>query len=183
MQAALKASSPYITGLLAMRCVAQLLAGLEADVCQPVEARLESLKHAAPSERVLVRRALALRASRAGLRREAWDHELHALAAAQSSESQVQLWRILDQVANGLREDGARELSVLLAKAAVERIEAVREQFTGKSAVAADLEPDDLADKYALYRRTADWLAADGRVDEALAVIRLLKGEECSDFV
>ncbi len=183
MLVALKPSSPYITGSHAMRCEAQTRAALEASACQALEARLDVLQDAAPSERVLARRVLAERATRAGQRREAWEHELHALAAAQSAESQGQLWRVLGRVAVGLREAGEPELAVLLAKAAVERIEAVRDPFSGAGAAVAEFESNDLADKYALYRRTADWLAADGRGDEALLLIRLLKGEEFSDFV
>ena len=183
MLVALKPSSPYITGSHAMRCEAQTRAALDAGACLALEARLAALTDAAPSERVLARRALAEQAAQAGRRSEARAHELHALAAAQSAESQGQLWRVLGRVAASLREAGERDLAVLLAKAAVEQVEAVRDQFDGAGAAAAEFESDYLADKYALYRRSADWLAADGRANEALALIRLLKGEEFSDFV
>lgn len=172
-------ANPYLTGSLAMRCEAQTRAGLEAPACDAVRARLDALEDAAPSERVQARRALAQSAAATGQGAAALEHGLHALAAAQSAESQALLWRVLDGAAGSLRAGGQAALATLLAKAAVERIEAARGQFVG----AQDQEAGYLLDKYAVYRRLADWLAEDGRVDEALDVIALLKGEEYRDFV
>ena len=69
---------------------------------------------------------------------------------------------------------------MLTAKQAVEQIERMRSEL---GADARRYERGFLANKLGVYRRLADWLAEDGRIDEALEVLRLLKQEEFSDFV
>jgi CHAT domain-containing protein len=172
-------SQQYLTGSRAMQCEAQVRAAMETTACAELPALLPALKDAAPSERVMVRRALARQQGAAGRHDEAMAHDLHALAAAQSSEAQGQLWLVLDGLATSLRATGQPELAVLLAKAAVQRIEAVR----GQLALQPDMAAAYLRDKFAAYRRLADWLAEDRREHEALAVLGLLKQEEYRDFV
>ncbi|MFT3818431.1 MAG: hypothetical protein QM750_12480 [Rubrivivax sp.] len=104
---------------------------------------------------------------------------LHALAAAQSDGTPRLLWSALDAMARLQRAAGRPALAVALAKKAVEHIEAVRVQF----GAARHLHAGYLADAHAVYQRLADWLAEDGRVDEELAVMKLFKAEEYSDFV
>ena len=179
LAAATGVSRQFFAGSLAMQCEAQVRAAMAATACIELRTLLDPLKDAAPSERVMARRALAHQARTAGRHAEAIAHDLHALAAAQSFEAQGQLWLVLEGLSTSLRATGQPELAVVLAKAAVERIEAVR----GRLALQPDMAAAYLSNKYAVYRGLADWLVEDGRAAEALAVLALLKQEEYRDFV
>jgi CHAT domain-containing protein/tetratricopeptide (TPR) repeat protein len=172
-------SSPYVVAAAALRCTAQLRAGLDARACAALAERLPTLDVATPSERLRVRRVMADYALAQGRTNDAIDHALYALAAGAFDHAASRRWTALDGVAGSLHAMGQRAHAVLFAKAAVEQIEAERDAL----ASAPDLEPSYLRDKHAVYRRLADWLAEAGRIDEALAVLRLLQVREYDDFV
>jgi CHAT domain-containing protein len=169
----------YLMALDVLRCEVQLRGKLEPSACADISARLPSMRDALPDERVSVRRVLSLYAIAAQLPHAAFEHLCHALAAAQSEDGERLLWSALDLMSVHLREQGQGALAVLLAKSAVRRIEQVRQQFDKPS----DLKTTWLIDRHATYRRLADWLAADGRIEECLHVLRLLKGDEYRGFV
>lgn len=171
---------PFVTGMLAERCVAQTRGAPASDACALLAARTGSLSAAAPTFRFGAQAALALAADAAGRRGEARERHLQALAAAVSAGGPDPLWSAYDALAGHLRAAGERRLAVLTAKQAVEQIERMRGEL---GADAKRYERGFLANKLGVYRRLADWLAEDGRVDEALDVLRLLKQEEFSDFL
>jgi len=161
------------------RCLAQVQGGLPGGACSELQAREGSLADAAAAHRFRVQHALATAADAAGRSADARRHHLQALAAAQSAATPHPLWVAYDALARHLRAQGAKAIAVALGKAAVAQVEAMRRDL---SAAARDSERHFLADKHAVYRRLADWLAEDGRIDEALDVLRLLKAEELLDF-
>ena len=123
---------------------------------------------------------LAQDAERSSQPDEALLHHLQALAAAESAAAPDPLWSAYAALAQHLRARGLRSTAVLMGRQAVEQIERMRASL---GADAERYERGFLFDKLAVYRRLADWLTEDGRVDEALGVIRLLKQEEFLDFV
>lgn len=176
---------PYLTQVHARRCEAQLRLGADAAACAEVQAGLERLEEGGAHDRASARLALAGHAAASGRRDDAVEHLLHALAAAQADDGRGALWLVLDRLATALRERGGSgnaALAIVLGKSAVVEIEKVRRGLRG-AALQRELEPGYLKDKHRVYRRLADWLAEDGRIDEAMQVQRLLKGEELSDFV
>ncbi len=164
------ASNPYVVMSSAMRCTAQVRSGVDAVACREVLDRLPTLSGTGAGEGLWIRRALV---------EHALDHAVHALATAAPDQSLGRRWSALDTAAASLHAAGRHDLAVLLGKAAVEQIEEARNDL----ASIRDLETSYLRDKHAVYRRLADWLAEAGRVDEALAVLRLLKAREVVDFV
>lgn len=162
------------------RCIAQVRGRLAGEACEALRRRASTLDTAVPLHRFRVHHALGLQADAAGRAGEAREHHLRALAAAQSAGTAHPLWIAYDALAEHLRRSGARALAIHFGKTAVEQIEAMRRDF---SRTARDSERQFVADKHAVYRRLADWLAEDGRIDEALDVLRLLKAEEFLDFV
>nr|WP_246312645.1 CHAT domain-containing protein [Aquabacterium terrae] len=162
------------------RCIAQVSGRLTGEACDALRQRLPALNDVVPLHRFRVHHALGLAADAAGRGAEAREHHLRALAAAQSAGTAHPLWIAHDALAQHLRRSGARALAISFGKTAVEQIEAMRRDF---SRTARDSERQFVADKHAVYRRLADWLAEDGRIDEALDVLRLLKTEEFLDFV
>jgi CHAT domain-containing protein len=179
MAVALGAGDAAITYVIALRCEAQVRAGLPSSACDALRGRIDGLRDAAPRERVTARRALARQALSLGRSDEALEWESQALAAAFTDPAQPTAWGALDGVAGLLRERGQRELAVLLGKQAVERIEWARRNISSNT----EARQTFLADKYGTYRRLAEWLAEDGRAAEALTVIELLKGQEYGDYV
>ena len=174
------AEHAFVTGMGAERCVAQTRAALDGGACVQLAGRLESLRETAPGWRFGAHAALALAADTAGRTADAREHHLQALAAAQSAGGPDPLWSAYDALAGHLRGQGERRLAVLAAKQAVEQIELMRSEL---GADARRYERGFLSNKLGTYRRLADWLTEDGRIDEALEVLRLLKREEFGDFV
>lgn len=170
----------YLTMLLAMRCDVQLrVAAAKATACLQLESQLASLDDGPASDRSMARRVLADHAEAQGREDQAFHHSLLAVAAAQSVSGRPQLWSALNALSRRLRHRKQPELAVVVAKMALIEIETVRQSLRSTR----DLEMHFLKDKYDLYRCLADWLAEDGRLDEALEIQRLLKGEELRDYV
>lgn len=161
------------------RCLAQVQGRLPGDACAELQARESGLADAAAAHRFRVQHALATAADAAGRSADARRHHLQALAAAQSAATPHPLWVAYDALARHLRAQRANAIAVALGKAAVAQVEAMRRDLSG---AARDSERHFLTDKHAVYRRLADWLAEDGRIDEALDVLGLLKAEELLDF-
>jgi len=178
LAAALGQRHPYLTAADALRCESQVRLRRETPACAELAAGLDGLRDSTPAERVVTRRALARHAAFLQQADLAAEHLSHALAAAQSLASPGWMWPALDDMAQQMRASGRKLQAVALAKQAVAQIETVRRQFAAPS----DLKASYLADKLGVYRRLADWLAEDGRVDEALETLRLLKEEEFRDF-
>jgi CHAT domain-containing protein/tetratricopeptide (TPR) repeat protein len=175
-------SGPTHAGLtytLAMRCTAQLRSGRDARACTELQDRMPSLVHGTYDERVAGSLALGERALAEARPHDALEHHLHALAAALIERTASRRWSALDATASSLHAVGQRDLAIVFAKAAVEQIETTRQEMS----TAPDLASGYLADKHAVYRRLADRLAQAGRLDEAIAVIGLLKTREYADFV
>jgi CHAT domain-containing protein len=161
------------------RCLAQVQGRLPGGACSELRAREPRLADAAAAHRFRVQHALATAADAEGRAADARRHHLQALAAAQSAATPHPLWVAYDALARHLRAQRANAIAVALGKAAVAQVEAMRRDLSG---AARDSERHFLADKHAVYRRLADWLAEDGRIDEALDVLGLLKAEELLDF-
>ena len=167
-------------GSQAGRCLAEVSGKLPLAGCDVVEHLLPAAGEANPIVRSFAQAALASRAEAAGETDRALELRSAALATALLLGAPDPLWSTEDAFAQTLRRRGERELAVFFGKKAIESIEAMRTQFEGDS---ARFERGFLANKYAVYRRVADWLAEDGRIPEALDVLRLLKREEVYDFL
>jgi CHAT domain-containing protein len=109
----------------------------------------------------------------------AYAQALQALAAAEAVGTPEPLWRAYFTLASALRQRQEIVLAIFFGKQAVSQIERLRGDFIGSD---RPLERTFLIDKVSVYRAVADWLMEAGRIDEGLAVVRLLKGEELYDF-
>ncbi len=182
-------SHAYVQISTAARCVAQVRGALEGTACAELQSRIASFDAAGIGLRYQALAALAEHAEASGERNKAGagpaddnarSLHLQALAAAEAIGAAYPLWAAYDAWARHLRAAGEPVLAVAFGKQAIEQIEAVRAGFSGP-AKSADV--GFVADKHAVYRRLADWLTEDGRVAEALEVLRLLKADEFADFV
>ncbi|WP_395700380.1 CHAT domain-containing protein [Aquabacterium sp.] len=181
--AAIGEQHPYVEDSTVQRCLAQLHGPLPGNACAVLQQRAAAADSAAPAQRFRVHNALALADERAGRPDGALQHHLQALAAAQSAGTAHPLWVAYDALALHLRQAGTpgrKALAIAFGKAAVEQIERMRQDFPP---AARESERGFVADKLRVYRRLADWLAEDQRLDEALQTLRLLKREEFQDFV
>ena len=171
---------PYVIDMWSMRCFAQTQGRLPGHACVDLAAALHELDAAAPGYRFNAMTALAQDDDNHDRPDSALTHRLQALAAAESAATPDPLWSAYAALALQVRGQGVKQLAILLGKQAIEQIERMR------ASLDADLKRNErgfLADKLVVYRRLADWLTEDGRIDEALDVIRLLKEEEFFDFV
>jgi CHAT domain-containing protein len=147
--------------------------------CKQAAAHLQASPQAAPALRAAVsvnlsRQALSHQDLSAG-RTDA----IRAVAAAESSGTPEALWQAYLQVAQVLRESGQKSEAIFFGKQALEQIEQERRSLSGAG---QQYDSEFLRDKVAAYRDVADWLMEVGRLDEGLAVLQLMKGEELSDF-
>ncbi len=159
----------------ASRCIAQRQGGLPGDACARLRQRLAEADTLPAYLRFQLFNALA----QAAVGDEALPWHLRALAAAEDVAGPDPRWAALDALARHWRAEGRRTLAVLAGKQAVLQVEAMRADL---GAEAQRLERGFLADKLGVYRRLADWLAEDGRVAEAVQVLRLLQHEEFHEF-
>lgn len=179
--ASLGATRPTVLEIQAERCTAQALGGSERSACRLLAPLVPTLAEVGPAYRYRVHAALALDAQAAGDAEATLAQHLLALAAARRTGSADPLWSAFDGLARALRRQGEPALAVFFGKQAVAAIEALRGEVAVQGSAA--LERSFVADKAATYRRLAEWLAEDGRIDEALATLRLLKEEEFLDFM
>lgn len=102
-----------------------------------------------------------------------------ALAGARgfaASES----WPLFHAYSRSLAAAGERTASIYFAKRAVNAIQALRATLVDFE---ESLQQSFLVDKTEVYRNLADALIQEGRLGEALEVLRLLKEEEFREFI
>jgi CHAT domain-containing protein len=177
---AIGARHPYVLVLRAEHCFAQIETHAAASSCAALQGLQDVLDEASPRQRFAVRAALAAAAEASGKTQAAREDHLLALAAALDVGGPDPRWSAYDALARHLRRHGERAEAVLIAKQSVAQIEAMRADL---AADAGRHERGFLSDKQGVYLRLADWLTEDGRIDEALQVLRMLKREEFFDFV
>ncbi len=175
---------PYVIEMHAERCVAQLRQGVDPLACALLDDAVPTLSGHNPSLRFRVQAALAQREDARGATPEttaaATTHHVAALAAAEAAGTADPRWSALDALARHLRAQKQAALAVYFGKQSIAAIEQLR---TEVAATVAQAERGFLIDKVEVYRRVAEWLAEDGRIDEALDTLRLLKEEEFFDYV
>jgi CHAT domain-containing protein len=170
---------PLILEALIGRCLAQTLGRLSGEACSEVDRRMQSASLLNPKMRMLIYAAIATREQSAGRGDAAFDLRVRVLAVAEEIAAPDPLWAADFAMAESVLERGDRPLAIFFAKRSVAAIEAMRDHL------AADrerLERGFLSDKLTVYRHLADWLLAERRAPEAIAVLRLLKREEMYDF-
>jgi hypothetical protein len=91
----------------------------------------------------------------------------------------LESWRTLHEYSRALRDLEERGGAIYFAKQAVNAIQASR---SGTVELDRALQQSFLIDKAVVYRDLADLLVDEGRLGEALEVLRLLKEEEHFDF-
>jgi CHAT domain-containing protein len=101
------------------------------------------------------------------------------VAAAETAGMPQPLWQAYYQLATVLRARSETALGVFFGKQAIAQIERERSHFVGED---RRLDRGFLRDKVSVYRGVADWLLEQGRIDEGLSVLRLMKTEELTDF-
>lgn len=181
----LSAAHPMVLALLATRCEAYGRGGSAAHACDALDAALPALIAAgSPDALFQALSTLARHAERQGLVANARELRLRAVAASAAADGPSPLWIALDDLARQLRTHPIaardRAMAVFLDKQAVLLLDRMREQFQGDR---SDGDRLFVADKVQTYRRLAGWLAEDGRLDEAIDVLRRLKREEYTEFV
>lgn len=148
--------------------------------CDEAESRVKQSREIEPSLRHDIHAHLSQLAERRGDRDLARERAIQALAAATTLGTPDPLWRAQFHLAQLLNHAGERALAVLFGKQSITQIERLRGYFVNED---RRLDRQFLADKIDVYRTVADWLMEDGRIDEGLDVLKLLKSEELYDFV
>jgi len=180
LRARLPESHPAILRVLNELCALELAAPTAATpYCDSAAARLAATADTGPALRAAIygnqsRLALARRDT-AGANALA----VRGVAAAESTGTPEPLWQAYFQLAQVLRARGDAELAIFFGKQSLSQIQRERSYFVGED---RRYDRAFLRDKVAAYRDVADWLLELGRIDEGLAVLRLLKTEELSDF-
>jgi pentatricopeptide repeat protein len=180
-QTKLTATHPQTLRALNENCTLDLLLAVSgAPACDVVAARLTEARYADPQIRQAVLQNLSERASQQGdagaMRRLA----LESLAAAQTLAAPDNRWRANFQVARSLQATDQPALAIFFAKQAVDELQVLRRSLRSED---ARLESVFLRDKVSVYRTLANWLMDQGRLDEALEVLDLMKSEELAEFL
>lgn len=157
-------------------CVQQSIAGLATTSCDRLREGLPTLDAQHPYNRYVVHAALAVEAQRRDDVATEREQLLAALAAAEHHPSPQRLWPAPLELARHLWRHGHRPLAIVFGKQSIDAIQTLR----------ADLGPSSVQpfvlDKAEVFREVADWLAEEGRIDETLFILRLLKEQEFHDF-
>jgi CHAT domain-containing protein/tetratricopeptide (TPR) repeat protein len=179
LRSKLPESHPSILRVLNELCEIELATPAQAPNCAESGQRIETAHDTAPDLRSAIYDNESRLASARSDQNAARGFAVRAIAAAESTGTPEPLWQAYFQLARVLREGGETTLAVFFGKEALAQIERERSHFVGE-----DLRFDSgfLRDKVAVYRGVADWLLELGRVDEGLAVLRLMKSEELRDF-
>ena len=154
--------------------------GGPADVCDEARERLARSHSADPSLRQAVLQNQSELAKLRGDATQMQSYALESLAAALTLGTPDPLWKAQFQLARALRERHQNALAIFFGKESIDQIQRLRRSLVGAD---ARLDPLFIRDKVAVYRDLADWLMESGRMDEALEVLDLLKGEELSEFL
>jgi CHAT domain-containing protein len=172
-------SHPAILRVLNELCERELSTPAAAPDCAETAARLARTPDTAPD----LRAAIYASQSRLAAARQdsvaARSFAVRAVAAAESVGTPQPLWQAYFQLARVLRSRDETPLAVFFGKESVAQIERERSHFVGED---RRFDAGFLRDKVAAYRSVADWLMELGRIDEGLAVLKLMKTEELSDF-
>jgi CHAT domain-containing protein len=172
-------SHPAILRVLNELCGLEVATPDDAPDCVTTAARLEHEPDTAPELRAAIyvnqSRLAAARTDAAAARSLA----VRAVAAAETFGTPDSLWRAYFQLATVMRSRNEMPLAVFFGKETVAQIERERSHFVGED---RRLDSGFLQDKVAAYRSLADWLMEMGRIDEGLAVLKLMKTEELSGF-
>ncbi len=176
----LPASHPLILGVINELCTAEIaIRSATTPNCQQAGAWLARALDVEPSLRSAIHQNESALSQAHGDSKQAYDEALEAFADAEAMGTPKPLWRAYFTVASALRGRADAPLAIFFGKQAINQIEQLRGDFTGSD---RRLERTFLTDKVAAYRAVADWLMESGRIDEGLEVLRLLKGQELSDF-
>ena len=177
---ALGEDNGLVLSALAERCAAQAQGALGGEACEQTRDRLDAYRRAHPHYRFQALAALAAQAEAAHDDEAALARRSEALALAESLAYPDPLWIAYQRMAELLHRSGETRLGIVFGKQAIAQIERLRRDFTGEK---RRFDRGFIAEKAAVYRSVASWLMEQGRIDEALDVLRLLKAEELSDFV
>ncbi len=180
-QTKLTATHPQTLRALNELCTLDVLSEVPgAPACDVVAARLTDARYADPQIRQAVLQNLSERASQRGdtaaMRRLA----LESLAAAQTLAAPDSRWRANFQVARSLHVTDQPALAIFFAKQAVDELQILRRSLQSED---PRLDSAFLRDKVSVYRTLANWLMDQGRLDEALEVLDLMKSEELAEFL
>jgi CHAT domain-containing protein len=179
LRSKLPESHPSILRVLNQLCELEIATPASTPNCEASATRLAQAPDTEPGLRAAIygnqSRLAQARADSDSARKFA----VRAVAAAENTGTPEPLWRAYFQLASVLRAGQETSLAVFFGKQALEQIEGERSHFVG-----ADQHFDRafLRDKVAVYRSVADWLLELGRIDEGLAVLRLMKTEELTNF-
>lgn len=179
LRSKLPESHPAILRVLNELCELELATPAAAPHCQESAKRLENARDTAPDLRAAIYENQSRLASARSDSAAARGFAVRAIAAAESTGTPEPLWQAYFQLARVLRERHETTLAVFFGKQALAQIERERSHFVGDD---RRFDVGFLRDKVAVYRGLADWLLELGRIDEGLAVLRLMKSEELTDF-
>jgi CHAT domain-containing protein len=171
---------PAVLRVLDELCTLDLATGgITTAECEQAAMHLQQSPAAAPALRSAVEVNLSRLAQVQQGPSGARTHAIRAVAAAETSGTPEALWQGYLQLALVLRASAQNSEAIFFGKQAVGEIEQERRSLVGAE---QRYETGFLRDKVAAYRGVADWLMESGRLDEGLAVLRLMKREEQSDF-
>ncbi|HEY7378959.1 MAG TPA: CHAT domain-containing protein [Steroidobacteraceae bacterium] len=180
LRARLPESHPAILRVINELCGVELgVTPATTPHCDDAAARLERAREVEPALRSAVYDNQSELAAARGNTESAYILAIRALAAAESLGTPDPLWSAHFRLARLLHARGEPTLAIFFGKQSIVQIEQLRGYFIGED---RRLEPGFLQDKAAVYRTVADWLMEEGRFDEGLEVLRLLKTEELYDF-
>jgi tetratricopeptide (TPR) repeat protein len=106
--------------------------------------------------------------------------QMRALQIASASNVPETLWHIQDGLRTFLAREDQTDLAIFFGKHAVNTIQSLRGNLSGKD---REAQHAFLQDKSSAYRKLADLLIDQGRLPEAQQVLAMLKEEELYDFL
>ena len=184
MHSKLPDAHPAILRAVNELCGLELSARAAAPHCDDAAERLARAKQSSKAiEPALDSAVLGNQSERAELAGDAdgaYRLAIESLAAAMTLGTPDPRWRAHYRIARLLAARGDARLATFFGKQSIADIERLRSYFVDDD---RQFDRAFLRDKVAVYRTVADWLLAAGRIDEGLAVLRLLKSEELHDFV
>ncbi|HEX4241081.1 MAG TPA: CHAT domain-containing protein [Steroidobacteraceae bacterium] len=179
LRSKLPETHPAILRVLNELCDRELTAPDHAPSCAEINRYLER----APDTPPALRAAILVNLSRLALGRSDGDEArrlaVRAVAAAEDTGAPDPLRQAYFQLATVLRGRGETKLAIFFGKEALTQIENERSHFLGED---RRFDSGFLRDKVPAYRTVADWLLEQGRTDEGLAVLGLMKAEELRGF-
>jgi CHAT domain-containing protein/tetratricopeptide (TPR) repeat protein len=154
-------------------------AAAASPACREAASRLASARDADPALRAAVYDNLSALSRRRGDLIRAVALGTSAIAAAEGLGTPEPLARAYFITALALNDEQRPALAIFFGKRAIAQIERQRRYFSGED---ERLDRGFLLDRIGIYRTVADWLMQNGRIDEGLEVLQLLKAQELYDF-